>query len=167
MYIELIDLLSCHMLEPQERNAIARRVAAAPDDPEYDWTRTDADATVACAYELRYALEDFAATSDKIDEVHEQIQDMFDDGFLDFPDEAVVPGSGGRVDLDAYFAWLDAELAGRGTEKGGYGAVIFDTRADDNMSVFIVERNDTDRIVQLANELGLRIQRPLQYLGLP
>ncbi|KGF81482.1 hypothetical protein IA69_12580 [Massilia sp. JS1662] len=158
MYAELIDLLSDQMLEPHERDEIAERVAAAPHDPEYEWTQTYADATVACASELRSALDEFAATSDKIDEVHEQIQEMFDD-FPDFPYEAVRSGWGDVVDGDKYGAWLDAELAGRGTEKGGYGFVVFDTRVDDNMSVFVVDRNDIDRIIQLAGELDLRIQR--------
>ena len=158
MYVELIDLLSDHMLEPHERDEIAERVAAAPDDPEYEWTRTYADATVACASELRSALDEFAATSDKIDEVHEQIQEMFDD-FPDFPYEAVGAGWGDGVDGDKYGAWLDAELAARGTEKGGYGFVVFDTTVDDNMSVFVVDRNDIDRIIELASELDLRIQR--------
>jgi hypothetical protein len=159
MYAELIDLLSSHMLEPHERDEIAERVVAAPDDPEYEWTQTYGDATVACACELRDALDDFAATSDKIDEVHEQIQEMFDDDFPDFPYEAVRSGWGDGVDADKYAAWLDAELAGRGTEKSGYGFVVFDTTADDNMSVFVVDRNDIDRIIELAGELDLRIQR--------
>lgn len=63
------------------------------------------------------------------------------------------------TDGEKYAAWLDVELAGRGTEKGGYGFVVFDTRADDNMSVFVVERNDIDRIIELADDLDLRILR--------
>jgi hypothetical protein len=160
MYAELIDLLSGHMLEPHERDEIAERVAAAPDDPEYEWTQTYADATVACGLELRYALDDFAATSDKIDEVHEQIQDMFDD-FPDYADVETRIFPDGDFDVNAYFAWLDAELAGRETEKGGCGFVIFDARADDNISVFVVERNDIDRIIALGDELGLRFQRKI------
>ena len=165
MYPELIDLLTSRMLDPQERDDIAQQVAAAPDDPEYEWA--DGDAAMASSCELLNGLADFAATSDKIDELHEQIQDMFDEDFPEFPAAAIATGTGGRIDLTAYFSWLDGELAGRAVEEGGYEAVIFDTGADDNMSVFVVDRNDTDRIVQLAGELGLRIDRPAHYLRNP
>jgi len=165
MYPELIDLLTSHMLEPQDRDSIAREVAAAPENPEYEWARGDAAMAISC--ELLNGLGDFAATSDKIDELHEQIQDMFEDSFPEFPAAALATGTGGRIDLTAYFAWLDQELAQRGVEQGGYEAVIFDTGMDDNMSVFVVDRNDTGRIVELAGALGLRIDRPAHYLRMP
>lgn len=165
MYSELIDLLTSRMLEPQDRDDIARQVAAAPDDPDYEWTGGDTAMAVSC--ELLSVLQEFAATSDKIDELHEQIQDMFDEDFPGFPSAAITADTDGRIDLNAYFAWLNLELHKFGAEEGGYEAVIFDTGADDNMSVFVVDRNDTDRIVQLAGERGLRIDRPAHYLRNP
>lgn len=165
MYPELIDLLTSRMLEPQERDDIARQVAAAPDDPEYEWT--DGDAAMASSCELLNGLVGFTATSDKIDELHEQIQDMFDEDFPEFPAAAITAAMDGRIDLTAYFHWLDEELAQRAVDEGGYEALIFDTGANDNMSVFVVDRNDTGRIVQLAGQLGLRIDRPAHYLRNP
>lgn len=165
MYPELIDLLTSRMLEPQDRDSIARQVAAAPDDPDYEWT--GGDAAMASSCELLNGLDEFAATSDKIDELHEQIQEMFDEPFPDFPASTITAAMDGRIDLTAYFDWLNAELHKFGAEEGGYEAVIFDTGADDNMSVFVVDRDDTERIVQLAGQLGLRIDRPAHYLRTP
>ena len=64
--------------------------------------------------------------------------------------------------LPDYYDWLDKELAQRAVEEGGYEAVLLDTGADDNMSVFIVYRRDTDRVLALARDLTLRMYRPHQ-----
>ncbi|MFK3739101.1 hypothetical protein [Massilia sp. TN1-12] len=158
MYVELINLLSCSELEAHECKEMAERVLNAPDDPEYEWVIEVPD-SVPMACELVQQLWDFAAVSDKIDEVHEQIQEMFDDEFPDIPDRFSIPG-GWNIDAVAYLKWLDAELAKRGLDQGGYEAIMLDTHADDRMTMFIVYRKDGDRILQLASELDLTMYRP-------
>lgn len=156
MYSELINLLACHGLGTEEVNEAAEQIASAPEDPEYEWTR--GDASMAIASELVATLYEFAAVSDKADEMHEQIQDMFDAGFPDFPD-----ASEADWNAAAYFQWLDTELSQLAVDEGGYGAVMLDTGADDNMNLFVVYRKDTDRILELAAALGLTMYRPVDH----
>lgn len=154
MLTELVNLLTNGALDADELDEIVEQIAAAPEDPYYDWT--GGDDTIAIACELAEALDDFAATSDKIDELHEQIQDMFDDDFPDFPfDQPNAP-----VELLAYFDWLDAELAQREAGQDRYAAICLDTGADDRLTVFLVYAKDQERVVTLANQLGLRMYRP-------
>ena len=160
MFSELIDLLTCGALDAQERSEIERRVAEAPNDPDYEeWSGGDDRIAIACA--LEDLLADFAATSDKRDELHEQIQDMFDGDFPDFPYD--IAGRG--MSILAYFDWLDAELAQHAVEKGGYGTVCLETGADDKLSVFVVYLSERERIVGLAHLLGLRIMTPEGAFG--
>lgn len=156
MYSELINLLACHGLDTEEVNEAAEQIASAPEDPEYEWTR--GDASMAIASELVATLYEFAAVSEKADEMHEQIQDMFDAGFPDFPD-----ASEADWNAAAYFQWLDTELSQLAVDEGGYGAVMLDTGADDNMNLFVVYRKDTDRILELAAALGLTMYRPVDH----
>jgi len=154
MYPELLRLLACDDLEPGEPEALTQQILAAPDDPEYEWAQGDAAIAMAC--ELQYAMGEFAATSDKIDEAHEQIQDMFDDDFPAFPHEKFDHAH--RIDGDIYFTWLNEELAQHAVEEGGYAAVLFDTGADDRFTIFVVYRKDVARILELAEALGLRMR---------
>lgn len=156
MYLELINLLTCKGLDFRELKDIAEQVASAPDDPEYEWAQGDASVAIGC--ELAGRLYDFAAISDKADEMHEQIQDMFDGDFPDFPGAHEE-----RWNAAAYSQWLDAELSQRAVEEGGYDAVMLDTGADENMNLFVVYRKDTPRILELADALGLRMYRPVDY----
>ena len=154
MYPELLRLLACDDLEPGEPEELTRQILAAPDDPEYDWAQGDASIAMAC--ELQAIMGEFAATSDKIDEAHEQIQDMFEDEFPAFPHEMF--DGAHRIDGNVYFKWLNGELAERAGEEGGYEAVMFDTGADDRFTIFIVYRKDVARILELAAALGLRMR---------
>lgn len=156
MLPELLRRLACDALEPGEPEELSQQILSAPEDPEFEWTQGDDAMAMACA--LQDALEEFAATSDKIDEAHEQIQDMFEDDFPGFPYEMF---EGSRVDSKAYFSWLNTELAQRAVEEGGYEALIFETGADDRMTLFVVYRKDVERILELAAALGMRIVRPL------
>lgn len=156
MYPELINLLACHGLDSEEVNEAAEQIKSAPGDPEYGWT--EGDASMAVASEMVATLYEFAAVSDKVDEMHEQIQDMFDEGLPEFPD-----ASEAGWNAAAYFEWLDTELSQLATDEGGYGAVMLDTGADDNMNLFVVYRKDTDRILELAATLGLTMYRPWDH----
>lgn len=156
MYPELLRLLTCDDLEPGEPEELTRQILAAPDDPDYAWAQGDPAIAMAC--ELQDILGEFAATSDKIDEAHEQIQDMFDDDFPGFPFELF--DGAHRIDGKVYFRSLNEELAQRAAEDGGYEIIEFDTGADDRLTLIVVYRKDVDRILELASALGLRMSAP-------
>lgn len=156
MYPELLRLLTCDDLEPGEPEELTRQILAAPDDPEYEWAQGDSAMAMAC--ELQSAMGEFAATSDKIDEAHEQIQDMFDDDFPGFPFELFDHAH--RIDGRVYSRWLNEELAERAVEEGGYEVIEFDTGADDRLTLFVVYRRDVDRILELASALCLNMSAP-------
>ncbi len=107
MYPELLRLLTCDDLEPGDAEELTRQILSAPDDPEYEWALGDVAIAMACR--LQDVLGEFAATSDKIDEAHEQVRDMFDDDFPGFPHELFDHAH--RIDGDLYFRWMNAELA--------------------------------------------------------
>ncbi|MFK3739096.1 DUF6630 family protein [Massilia sp. TN1-12] len=154
MYAELIDLLSCHLLDPHEREEMARQVANAPHDTEYNWAGDFQEIAIAAA--LADQLADFVAWADNIESTHEQIQDMFDRDFPDFPKEL----TGEEHGVALYFAWLDKELSKMAVEEGGYDVVELDTGADDNLRLLVVFRKDVARILELATALNLGIHRP-------
>jgi hypothetical protein len=160
MITELIDLLTCGSLDSIERDEIEQRVVNAPSNPEYEWT---IDERQAMSVEMVFSLGEYVASGDKLDEVHEQLQEMFEEPFPDYPYKL---GSGKSTKSPSpleYFEWLDAELAQRAVEQGGYDLVEFDTTIHDNMNLLVVYRQDIDRMIELATELELRISRPLDY----
>ncbi len=156
MLSKLIDLLTCGSLDASERDAAVTAIAAAPSDPQYDWTGSD-DAARALA--LISALAEFIASGDKMDELHEQIQLMFEDGFPDYPHalEAEIRAKGVLI----YYEWLDGELSQRALAEGGYDLVSLEGSGTDDIDVFVVYRRDTARIIDIATDLGLRLTRPL------
>lgn len=157
MYPILIDLLTSGSLDAEERNDVAQQIVDAPNHPiSADWTGPEAD-QAAMALALVELLEEFAATSDKLDEAHEQIKDMFDEGFPDYPHELMKDDG----DLATYFTWLNAELAQWGKDEGGYESVVFDTGVDDRITIFVVYRKNADKIVKLAAKLGHVAFKPL------
>jgi hypothetical protein len=99
------------------------------------------------------------ASSDKLDELHEQIQDMFD-AFPDFPHELLKESGGSAL---PYFEWLDSELAQRAVEEGGYELIRIDGNGSDEMDALVVYRRDTNDIIQAAALMGMTIGRPLAY----
>lgn len=160
MLPHLIDLLTCSSLDSIERDEIAQRVVSAASNPEYDWTD---DPVIAMSIELIFSLSDYCASGDKLDEVHEQLREMFEEPFPDYPYKL---GSGKFTKSPTpleYFEWLDAELAQRAVDRGGYDLVELDTMIDDNMNLLVVYRRDIDRIIEIGTELQFRISRPLDY----
>lgn len=159
MYAEIIDLLTCRLLESHECEEIEKQILAASTNPEYEWAQGDEILTIAAS--LRDELYDYGAISDKIDEAHQQIQEMFDYEFPNFPYELF--DKDGRTDIRIYFKWLNDELSQLAIEEGGYEAVMFDAGEDDRMCMFLPYRKDTDRILELAAALSLRMSRPVDY----
>jgi hypothetical protein len=160
MLANLIELLTCGLLETIDRDEIVTRVQNAPENPEFSWTSSPEE---AMSIELIGSLVDYVATGDKIDEVHELIQDMFEGSFPDFPHDLNADRPGERRVVLEYYEWMEEELSQWAVEEGGYDLIDVDDRCSENMNVFVVFRRDTDRIIQIGTELGFRLCRPLNY----
>ncbi len=152
MLEELLQLLSCHELSAEELADAAAFVRQAPEDPELEWL-DDIDSKMTFA--IFDKLSEFIAVSDKIDELHEQLIEMFADPLPQFPHEHPKICK----NTDAYFQWLDTLLANRAPAEGGYELVSINTGIDDNLSVLVVYRRDTQRILDIAQSLSVRISR--------
>ncbi|TDY35965.1 hypothetical protein [Janthinobacterium sp. 75] len=153
---ELLTKLTCGDLEGKELDEAVTAITDAPSAPRDEWIDSDAQ---AYAVAILSHLVDYIASSDKLDELHEQIQDMFDE-FPDFPYE-LLKESGGSV--LPYFEWLDTELAQRAVEEGGYDLIQIDGNGSDEMDALLVYRRDTNDIIQAAALMGVTIGRPLTY----
>lgn len=149
---QLVDLLTCHLIEAEERDDAIRNIMAAPE--ENDWTDSAEQAySVAFAAELHR----HSASGDHIRDVHEQIQDMMADGFPDLADDF-----GSMLD---YYEWMDVQLGGwTNSDDGGYDLVSLDDRCSDELHLFVVRRTDVPAILSLSEEMGLRVERPLDYM---
>jgi hypothetical protein len=160
MLIELINLLTCGLIDPIERDEIVVRVQNASQNPDLSWTSSPEE---AISIELIGLLADYVATGDKVDEVHELIQNIFDAPFPDFPHDLNADRPGERRVMLEYYEWMEQELAEWAVEQGGYDLIEVDDRCSENMNIFVVFRRDTDRIIQIGTELGFRICRLLDY----
>ena len=148
MIEELLRLLSCDEMDAEELAAAVEFVRNAPDDPELAWTGGPKQATTFAIYD---ALSEFVADSDKIDELHEQLEGMFEPPFPPFPhDDPSIQQSS-----FAYFRWLDDVLSKWAVAKGGYALVGIDPGFDDHLRVVVVYRKDTRRILELADALSV------------
>ena len=153
---ELLTRLTCGDLEGEELDEAVAAIGEAPSDPREEWVESDGE---AYALEIISQLGGYIASSDKIDELHEQIQDMFDD-FPDFPYELLQQDGRGVL---PYYEWLDQELAQRAVDEGGYDLIQIDGSGTDNMDALVVYRRDTAGIIQGAALMGVTISRPLTY----
>ena len=147
--IELVDLLTSGNMEADEREEALQKIAAAPS--EFDWASSDEN---AYALGLIFELDRHAASGDKLDEVHEQLQEMMGDEFPAYPHHL--------TDSVQYHQWLDRILA-EWSGDGGYDVVAIEDGSSDNMHLFVPYRRDTSRILELADQLGIPVERPLDY----
>ncbi|MCC7705568.1 hypothetical protein IGS59_25320 [Janthinobacterium sp. GW460P] len=153
---ELLTKLTCGDLEGEELDEAVAAITAAPSAPRNEWVDSDAQAYTDA---ILLHLASHMASSDKLDELHEQIQDMFDE-FPDFPYEMLEESGGSAL---PYFEWLDTELAQRAVDEGGYELIQIDGSGSDEMDALVVYRRDTDDIIQAAALMGVTIVRPLTY----
>ncbi|MBE3024454.1 hypothetical protein GQ37_013610 [Janthinobacterium sp. BJB1] len=153
---ELLTKLTCGDLEGEELDEAVTAITAAPSAPRNEWVDSDAQAYTDA---ILLHLACYTASSDKLDELHEQIQDMFDE-FPDFPYEMLEDSGGSAL---PYFEWLDTELAQRAVDDGGYELIQIDGNGSDEMDALVVYRRDTDDIIQAAALMGVTIVRPLTY----
>lgn len=101
--------------------------------------------------------EGLVAKSDKIDEFHEQICDLFEDELPPFYTWGDTFAD--RTNTD-YYAWLDELVAKLGDkEHGGYELLSIDPGRDDNQHAIAIERHNTAKILLLSRELNIRIDR--------
>ena len=153
---ELLTRLTCGDLEGEELDEAVTAITNAPSNPREEWVTSDGQ---AYALEMINQLGGYLASSDKIDELHEQLQEMFDE-FPDFPYELL---KGHERGVLPYYEWLDGELAQRAQDEGGYDLIQIDGNGSDEMDALIVYRRDTDDIIQGAALMGVTIGRPLTY----
>jgi hypothetical protein len=101
--------------------------------------------------------EGLLVKSDKIDEFHDRVSDLFDDALPPF--STWWDNSADRTHTD-YYAWLDQIVSELGDKAhGGYELLSLDPGRDDNQHAIAVERSDTDRILLLGRGLSIRIDR--------
>ena len=149
MLKELVDLLTCRELDPEELASLTAAIENAGDDPDLDWL-DDPSPEELIQNAIVFKLVNHLAVGDKVDEVHQQISDFFAEPLADFPRHA-----NGRGYLpDDYFAWLDPLLAERGKHGGGYRLLLLDDSFSDQLNALLVWRKDTARVLELASELA-------------
>ncbi|SDW62735.1 hypothetical protein [Lysobacter enzymogenes] len=157
MLKELIDLLTAHELEPEQLESTVDAIEGAADDPDLAWL-DEPSTEELMQTAIVFQLVDFTAVGDKIDEVHELISDFFADPLPDFPMH-----EDGRYFLpDEYFAWLDRQLIGRAGDNGGYELLLLGQHYSEELHAIAVLRADTPRILELATEHALIIERATQ-----
>jgi hypothetical protein len=146
----LIDLLTRGELD---RADLSRRVAlvrGAARDPDLAWMHGDEEPRIMQAA-LLLRLKDVVLTSGKLDALHERISDSFD--------EPLPPLPGDRKDFwsEDYFEWLDEIVAAR-----GMAVMMLPDTFDDQLAAIVVKRADTARILALAEELHLIVEKSTQ-----
>jgi hypothetical protein len=101
--------------------------------------------------------EGLLVKSDRTDEFHDRVSDLFDESLPPFA--TWWDNSADRTFTD-YSAWLDKLVSELGDkENGGYELLSLDPDRDDNRHAIAVERSDTDRILLLGRGLRIRIER--------
>lgn len=145
MLSELITLLTCNDMQGKALADAVSRIKASPMDPELDWIEGGSEGEFM-QFAVLAELGDYFAMGDKLDGLHEEISEQFAHPLPAVPDAG--------MSLEAYFTWLDAQLAGRPTP---YELLLWGNFFDDNLYTFIVRRADTARILSLAGELGLQV----------
>ena len=147
MLSELITLLTCNDLQGKPLADCVSRITAAPMDPELDWIERGNEAEFM-QFAVLAELGDYFAMGRQAGQLHEEISEQFAAALAPVPDV--------DMPLEDYFVWLDAELAARPTP---YELLLWGNFFDDNHYTFIVRRADTPRILALAQELGLQVER--------
>ena len=139
-------------------------VSSISTDPEYSYVFEHFSKPAEITAMLRTSAvanwlddEGLLVKSDKTDEFHEQICDLFDESLPPF--STWWDNSVDRTSAD-YYDWLDKVVSELGDkEHGGYELLSLNAEGDDNQRAIAVERNDTDRIIRLGRELSIQIDR--------
>lgn len=140
---ELLPLLSRGSLRGA---AIARRIEQAAEGPDFEWAEDPAQALTLA---LCDALAGQLVETDKLDDLHQQLNAALDGGLPPFPQKRYVAAKRSRF---AYFEWLDEQLAER-----DLALMSLEPGIDDKDRVLLVQRTAIDRIGELASTLDLLI----------
>jgi hypothetical protein len=153
MLADFLRRVSCEEMTDAQIEDAVQFITGAPDNPELEWTEDPARAREIALFD---ALSDYIAESDKIDELHEQIQAFFTEDFPPFPHD---PRGKQPNGVATYYRWLDTELQTWNEARGGYALLLIDNFFDDNARGIIVFRPDVPRILELADSLGFRFSQ--------
>lgn len=146
----LIDLLTRGELERDELAYRVARVRDAGSDAELAWLRDEGQPRLMQA-SLLLRLQDVLLASDQLDTLHERISDSLGEPLPPFPSD--------RRDFwsDDYFEWLDEIVAARGLE-----IMMLPDSFEDKLAALVVRREDTSRILVLADALKLIVEKSTQ-----
>lgn len=146
---ELIGLLARGELDREAVEARAAAMRNAREDLDLAWLR-DADEAELLQASLLSQLSDVLMVSDQLDDLHVRISEAFQPALPGFPYD--------RRDFwpDDYFEWLDEVVMPRGRE------VMMLGNPEDRLTAAVVRREDTARILALAEALGLIVEKSTQ-----
>ena len=148
---KLIRLHTAGDMDEAACQAAAKTLDTLRDDPDFAFLGELGWDDAACIEAaLPSVIPDFTAVSDKIDELHEQLENQFD-GLPAFPH--TLP----KTSVDAYFRWLDDCLAGFRPQDGGMRLVRTVHGLDDNIVAAVVLREDVAELMAVANRLGVEL----------
>jgi len=147
--VELIDLLTCRLMDEAEREDVIREILAAPT--ELDWADSEEH---AYSIALPMVLHRHTAAGETLDQVHDELREMMGEEFPAYPAHV--------ADSVEYFDWLDPLLR-EWSDEGGYDIVELDDTCSEILHLFVVRRRDTARILEIAADLGVRAMRPVDY----
>ncbi|WNL44641.1 hypothetical protein RKE25_14565 [Dyella sp. BiH032] len=146
----LIDLLTRGALERTELSRRYEQVRDAVRDPELAWMHGDEEKHIRQAA-LLLRLQDVALTSGKLDELHERISESFEEPLPPFPSDRKNFWS------EDYFEWLDEIVAAR-----GYAVMMLPDSFNDELAALVIKRQDMPRVLALAEELELIVEKSTQ-----
>jgi hypothetical protein len=158
---ELITLLANDRWLEEDINEISEIATRAYNDPEA-YIDSDEGAEMAWllevdpegipAWVIFNELFDVFVVCDKIDELHEQIQEVFPEAPIpDFP-------YGQFPATPDYFIWLDKLLKGT---PPGYQLISFGDSYGDNLQGLIISRADTERVMHLCKTLNIKASKSM------
>ncbi|MFD2287008.1 hypothetical protein GJU39_09660 [Pedobacter petrophilus] len=96
-------------------------------------------------------LYEFIFSGDKIDEIHEQIADMYED-FPDFPYDQ-------NLNAKEYFTWLNEHLIAYDEE-----ILLIGDSLSDNLDLISVLKANVDQILELSKAINLICKQPAKDL---
>jgi hypothetical protein len=155
---EVIDLL-LFKFEEKDRNEVVEKLNFTNNNPEQYLEEEDNLWVLDCTDNiLQFAIVNLTGDfldyfiSDKIDELYEQIEEALPNDFPVYPNQEI-------WNTEEFFVWLDATLI---SEKTNLELVEFGTSFDDNMHMTLVNRNSTERIIELCQELEINCKKAIE-----
>lgn len=160
---ELLEILSCGDAQPEEIKNMLPSLQLALKDPKQYLKENPDDQWLSegfnldelnitlneniFAWRLSAELVDFAAIGDKADELYDQVVEVLDDM------EITIPAPNEKLKSWAEYAkFLEQQLL---QNKTGKKVVALDINFSDDLSVFVIEREKSDRLKILLDYFNL------------